>query len=78
MPVAFPAIQRVLGLLLMIFSFTMLLPIVFSLYFDDGTWNAFAASFLIILGSGIVIWLPVRHQHHELRDRKSTRLNSSH
>ena len=69
MPVAFPAIQRVLGLLLMIFSLTMLVPIIFSLYFDDGTWSAFASSFLIILGSGIVIWLPVRNQHHELRRR---------
>ena len=69
MPVAFPAIQRVLGFLLMIFSVTMLLPIIVSLIFADGTWGAFAASFVIILGSGVVIWLPVRNEDRELRRR---------
>ncbi len=69
MPVRFLAIQRVLGFLLMIFSLTMLLPIVASLYFADGTWSAFAASFLIVLGSGAVIWFPVRNEDRELRRR---------
>ena len=63
-------IQRVLGLLLTMFSATMLLPIVVSVIFADGQWLAFAASFLIILGSGIAIWWPVREQTHELRLRE--------
>ena len=52
------------------FSTTMLLPIVVSLIFGDGQWLAFAASFLIILGSGVVIWWPVREQTRELRLRE--------
>ena len=63
-------IQRVLGLLLAMFSTTMLLPIVVSLIFGDGQWLAFAGSFLIILGSGVVIWWPVREQTRELRLRE--------
>jgi trk system potassium uptake protein TrkH len=69
MPVTFLAIQRVLGYLVMLFSLTMLSPIPFSLYFGDGTWTAFAGSFLVILGSGAVIWYPVRDEERELRLR---------
>ena len=63
------AVQRVLGLLLTMFSATMLIPIAVSLFFADGTWTAFAASFLIILGSGLLIWWPVRAERRELRLR---------
>ena len=52
------------------FSTTMLLPIVVSLIFSDGQWLTFAASFLIILGSGVVVWWPVREQTRELRLRE--------
>ncbi len=69
MPVTFLAIQRVLGFLLMIFSLTMLAPIIVSFIFADGTWSAFAASFLIVLGSGVVIWFPARNIDRELRRR---------
>ena len=69
MPVTFLAIQRVLGYLVMLFSLTMLSPIPFSLYFGDGTWAAFAGSFLVILGSGAAIWYPVRNEERELRLR---------
>jgi len=69
MPVTLLAIQRVLGFLVMIFSLTMLTPIVVSLIFQDGAWVAFAASFLIILGSGTIIWYPVRNERRELRLR---------
>ena len=63
------AVQRVLGLLLTMFSATMLIPIAVSLFFADGTWTAFAVSFLIILGSGLLIWWPVRAETRELRLR---------
>ena len=69
MPVTLLAIQRVLGFLVMMFSLTMLLPIIVSLIFRDGTWIAFGASFLIILGSGAIIWYPVRDEERELRLR---------
>ncbi|MBH97591.1 MAG: potassium transporter [Rhodospirillaceae bacterium] len=63
------AVQRVLGLLLTMFSGTMLMPVLVSLFFSDNAWPAFVGSFLIIFGSGLMIWWPVRHQKHELRLR---------
>ena len=63
------AVQRVLGLLLTMFSSAMLIPVLVSLIFSDNAWPAFIGSFFIILGSGLVIWWPVRHEKRELRLR---------
>jgi trk system potassium uptake protein TrkH len=67
--VSFPAVQRVLGLLLALFSITMLPPIAVSWYFADGSWHVFAISFLIVLGSGLLIWFPVRNDQRDMRLR---------
>lgn len=63
------AVQRVLGLLLAMFSLTMLPPMAVSWFYADGTWQAFGWSFLIVLGSGMLIWLPVRKHVREMRLR---------
>ncbi len=44
-------VQRILGLLLMMFSFTMLPPILFSLYYDDHSWLPFVEGFLLTLAA---------------------------
>ena len=62
-------IQRVLGLLLTIFSLSMLPPIVFSLYFDDGTAIDFVESFFVVATVGLLFWLPARNSKRELRLR---------
>ena len=62
-------VQRVLGLLLMLFSFTMLPPILVSLLYRESSWSPFADSFALILAAGLLIWAPVRTQRHELRLR---------
>ncbi|HHH13677.1 MAG TPA: potassium transporter [Thiolapillus brandeum] len=62
-------VQRILGLLLMLFSATMLPPLAVSLGYGDGAWPAFAAAFAITLAVGVLSWLPVRGQHRELRLR---------
>lgn len=62
-------VQRILGLLLMIFSLTMLPPILVSLGYGDGAYPAFLAAFAITLIVGAISWLPVRNQHRELRLR---------
>jgi trk system potassium uptake protein TrkH len=62
-------VQRILGLLLMLFSLTMLPPVVVSLIYDDGTWQPFVEAFAIVLGSGLVIWWPSRKVRRELRLR---------
>lgn len=62
-------VQRVLGVLIVLFSSIMLPPIAWGLYFDDGTWSVFAASFLIVAGIGLLLWWPVRRVRQELRLR---------
>jgi trk system potassium uptake protein TrkH len=64
-----PVVQRVLGLLLMLFSTSMLPPVLFSLYYDDGTALAFTYGFLVTLAAGFFIWLPVRQERRDLRLR---------
>ena len=60
---------RVLGVLLMLFSVTMLVPAGVSLLYRDGTATAFLLAFAITLGTGLACWLPVRKQRAELRIR---------
>jgi trk system potassium uptake protein TrkH len=63
------AVQRILGLLLMLLSITMLPPLGVGLYYGDGTWQPFAQAAVILLVVGFVIWLPVRRRMRELRVR---------
>lgn len=62
-------IQRILGLLLMIFSLTMLPPAVVGLLMGDQHLSPFFDGFLLLLVAGLVIWLPVRNARHDLRIR---------
>lgn len=65
----FSVIFRVLGVLLMIFSLTLLPPIGFSLWYNDGHHYAFLAAFAITLTTGLAIWLPVHNARHDLQTR---------
>ena len=60
---------RVLGVLLTLFSVTMLVPAGVSLLYRDGAANAFLLAFAITLVTGLACWLPVRKQRAELRIR---------
>ena len=61
--------QRILGLLLMMFSITMLPPLAFSLGFADQSWLAFVQSFGFSLFAGFLVWFPVRGRRKDLRLR---------
>lgn len=63
------AVQRILGLLLMMFSLTMLPPIGFSLYYNDHSWLPFVEGFVLTLVAGALIWLPVHRSRKDLRLR---------
>jgi trk system potassium uptake protein TrkH len=62
-------ILRILGILLMVFSITMLPPIGVSLFYDDGHDYAFVGAFAITLLTGFLIWLPVYRIRQDLRTR---------
>lgn len=65
----FFVIQRILGILLMAFSFTLLPPMLVSVLYADQTLEPFFQAFAITLVVGIVCWLPVKGQKKELRLR---------
>jgi len=60
---------RILGLLLMLFSLTMLPPMGISLIFGDGQIPLFGAAALLVFGAGLLSWLPARRQKKDLRIR---------
>ena len=62
-------ILRVVGVLLMLFSFSMVPPILVAFIYNDSGLQPFLAAFLITLLSGLFIWLPVQHKKAELRTR---------
>ncbi|MDH3337463.1 MAG: TrkH family potassium uptake protein [Gammaproteobacteria bacterium] len=62
-------VQRILGLLLMMFSLTMLPPIIIALMFDEPSWLPFVESFGLTLAAGLIFWLPVHRSRRDLRLR---------
>jgi trk/ktr system potassium uptake protein len=62
-------VQRILGLLLMMFSASMLPPVAISLVFEDRSWLPFVQGFSLTLLAGLLFWAPVRKVHKDLRLR---------
>ena len=56
-------------MLLMVFSATMLPPLLVSLWYGDGAYSSFMIAFFIILMVGAVSWVTVPDQKRELRLR---------
>jgi trk system potassium uptake protein len=65
----FSVIQRILGILLALFSLTMLPPLVIAAWSDDGAALAFLTAMLAILAAGGLLWFPVRNIDREMRLR---------
>ena len=57
----------ILGRLLMVFSVTMLLPLVFAIAFKDGASAAFINAFAYTFLGGLALWLVFRNVKAELR-----------
>ena len=60
---------RVLGIFLMLFSFSLLPPLAVSRWYGDGEAPHFLYSMFAIFAAGLVLWLPSRGRHVELRNR---------
>ncbi|MGJ8668909.1 MAG: TrkH family potassium uptake protein [Oceanococcus sp.] len=65
---SYVAVQRVLGILLMVFSFTMLTPVPIAL-FSHELLAIFLDAFFVTFITGLIIWFPVRHLRNDLRLR---------
>lgn len=58
---------KVLGILLMMFSITMVPPIIVSLIYEDGAFIAFADTFGLTLIAGFVLWVLFMRQKADMR-----------
>ncbi|WP_191601733.1 TrkH family potassium uptake protein [Marinomonas algicola] len=62
-------ILRVIGLLVMVFSLTLIPPMMVSLIYNDGAMNAFIYALGVNLLGGFCLWLPFRTQKQDLSIR---------
>jgi trk system potassium uptake protein TrkH len=62
-------IQRILGLLLLVSSVTMLPPLLIALWLGENSREDFGITLLVLLLFGLLIWYPVRNFRQELRVR---------
>jgi trk system potassium uptake protein len=62
-------IFRILGILLMLFSFSMLPPIGIGLWYDDGGWAPFFLAFCTTGGIGLSSWFLNYHAKQEMKIR---------
>ena len=53
----------------MMFSLTMLPPVIISLIFDDSSWLPFVEGFGLTFAAGLLCWLPVHRSRKDLRLR---------
>ena len=62
-------VLRILGLLLMTFSMTMVFPVVVDLFYQEQSWVPFVESFGLTFFFGLLLWYPVRDSRKDLRLR---------
>ena len=65
----FKLVTALLGLLLIFFSLTMLVPIIFSVWYNEPTASIFVASFFITAATGALLWLPNQQTEKNFRVR---------
>ena len=62
-------IIKILGLLLMVYSVTLVPPVIVALIYQDGAHWAFATALVLTLIAGLLLWYPNRHERRELKIR---------
>lgn len=61
----FRAITRIVGLLVILFSGTMIIPGLVALIYRDGAGRAFTQTFFVALAIGSMLWWPNRKEKGE-------------
>lgn len=65
----FYPVIRVFGVLLMCFSLTLLVPLLFSWYWQDGAVTSYDEAFLLAFLTGFGLWWTTRNEKHDLKVR---------
>ena len=72
----FRAITRIVGLLVILFSGTMIIPGLVALIYRDGAGRAFTQTFFVALAIGSILWWPNRKEKGELKSREVASVRS--
>lgn len=67
---AFRSIIRIVGMLIGLFSLTMLPPVVIASFYEDGGGRDFLAAFVVTLFIGFILWMPNRGSKRDLKVRE--------
>jgi trk system potassium uptake protein TrkH len=62
-------VARVLGLLVILYSTTLCIPLAIAVWTGDGEALHFLESMLVMLAAGVLMWLPARFRRQELRNK---------
>jgi trk system potassium uptake protein len=65
----YAVVQRILGILLSLFSLTLLPPIMIAWWSHDNSVQGFLSAFILIIIIGLCLWFPVRNIKNELKLR---------
>ncbi|OZB05836.1 MAG: potassium transporter [Idiomarina sp. 34-48-12] len=65
----FRGILRILGLLICLFSATLIPPGIVALIYEDGGGVAFLLAFIVSITAGFVVWYPNRNERSDLKVR---------
>ena len=63
----FRGILRILGLLICLFSATLIPPGIVALIYEDGGGVAFLLSFIVSITVGFLVWYPNRNERSDLK-----------
>jgi trk system potassium uptake protein TrkH len=66
----YKTITRITGLLMGVFSITMLPPALIAMYYGDGGGTSFIKAFVVSIILGLLLWYPNRREKAELRTRE--------
>ena len=63
----YPLIQRILGIMLILFSVALIIPIITSLIFNDGNISIFITSFILFFISGSILYFPNMNSENDIK-----------
>ncbi len=66
----FRSITRIVGLLVILFSVTMIIPGIVALIYRDGAGRAFSQTFIVALIIGLMLWIPNRNNKSDLKPKE--------
>ena len=63
-------ILRIIGIMLILFSIMLVIPIIVSIIYNDGNLSTFLLSSLIILTTGLILYYPNKNSKNDIKTKE--------